>query len=169
MTEIACVASTTESGARIATVTVDNRARLNVLGRAAMDDLAAAFAEAGGEAGVRAIVLRGAGEKAWIGGADIGEMAALGQADAAPFISALHGVCAAIRSAPVPVIAAIRGYCLGAGLEVAAACDMRIGRRRRCLRNARGACRYPVGDRGGAAAAAHRLGPHGVPSLQPGT
>ena len=126
MTEIACVASTTESGARIATVTVDNRARLNVLGRAAMDDLAAAFAEAGGEAGVRAIVLRGAGEKAWIGGADIGEMAALGQADAAPFISALHGVCAAIRSAPVPVIAAIRGYCLGAGLEVAAACDMRI-------------------------------------------
>lgn len=117
---------TTIAGIPVATVTIDNPARLNVLGRAAVEDLRRAMVEACAEGGVRAVILRGAGERAWIGGADIYEMADMNKADAASFITALHRAIAAVRQAPVPVIAAIRGYCLGAGLEVAAGCDMRI-------------------------------------------
>jgi len=56
----------------------------------------------------------------------INEMVGLDPASAETFITRLHGVCAAIRNLPVPVIARISGYCLGGGLEVAAACDLRV-------------------------------------------
>jgi enoyl-CoA hydratase/carnithine racemase len=75
---------------------------------------------------MRAIVLTGAGDRAFIGGADIAEMVALDPATARTFITGLHEVCAALRDAPVPVIARIQGYCLGGGLEVAASCDIRV-------------------------------------------
>ncbi len=126
MTRIDCTLATRDCGARVATVTIDNQRRLNVLDRAAAEDLRAAIVEAGGDEAVRAIVLKGAGERAWIGGADIGEMVGLTKDEATPFITVLHQAIAAIREAPVPVIAPIRGYCLGAGLEVAAGCDLRI-------------------------------------------
>jgi len=72
-------------------------------------------------------VLTGAGDKAFCGGANIDEMAQIASPeDARAFIEMVHGVCRAIRAAPVPVIARINGFCLGAGLEVAAACDLRI-------------------------------------------
>ena len=70
-------------------------------------------------------MLTGAGEKAFIGGADLNELGALDRDTARRFITELHQACAAIRSCPVPVIARIDGHCLGAGLEVAASCDMR--------------------------------------------
>jgi enoyl-CoA hydratase/carnithine racemase len=76
---------------------------------------------------LRAVVLSGAGDRAFIGGANIDEMAEIdGPDQGRAFIEKVHGCCAAIRRTPVPVIAAINGWCLGAGLEVAAACDMRI-------------------------------------------
>jgi len=71
-------------------------------------------------------VLRGAGDKAFIGGADIRAMATLDPAGARIFITDLHRACDALRRLPVPVIARIEGYALGAGLEVAASCDLRI-------------------------------------------
>ncbi len=111
---------------RVARVIVDNPAKLNILGRAAMDTLSAAFAELARDAALRCVVLAGAGSRAFIGGADINEMAVLDAARARDFITALHGVCQAIRDLPVPVIARCQGYTLGAGLEVAAACDLRI-------------------------------------------
>jgi enoyl-CoA hydratase/carnithine racemase len=125
MTDIRCDIDDKGDG-RIATLTVDNTAKLNVIGGGAMDDLSGALRELGGDEALRAVVLTGAGERAFIGGADIGEMAALTPASATVFITTLHGVCTAIRALPVPVIARIRGYCLGAGLEVAAACDLRL-------------------------------------------
>ena len=70
--------------------------------------------------------LRGAGERALIGGADINEMAGLDASGARAFITDLHRACQALRDLPVPVIARMRGYCLGGGLEIAAACDLRI-------------------------------------------
>jgi enoyl-CoA hydratase/carnithine racemase len=75
---------------------------------------------------LRAVVISGAGERAWIGGANILEMAELDAQSAREFITLLHHACRALRDCPVPVIAAIRGYALGAGLELAAACDLRV-------------------------------------------
>jgi enoyl-CoA hydratase/carnithine racemase len=72
-------------------------------------------------------VLTGEGDKAFIGGANIEEMAQLSSPAAArAFIEKVHACCQAIRDLPCPVVARVNGYCLGAGLEIAAACDLRI-------------------------------------------
>lgn len=113
-------------GGRVATIRHDNSARLNVIDSGGAEALSAAIREAAGSPGVRAVVLRGAGERAFIGGADIREMVDLTPETARPFIASIHGVCAAIRGAPVPVVARLAGYCLGAGLEIAASCDLRV-------------------------------------------
>lgn len=111
---------------RVAHVTVCNAAKLNILGSATMRALTEALGRLGGEPGLRAVVLRGEGERAFIGGADINEMAALDAVRARAFITTLHQVCAAVRAVPVPVVARMQGYTLGGGLEVAAACDLRV-------------------------------------------
>ncbi len=113
-------------GARIAWVVVDNQAKLNILDSRLCAALRDALTTLADDAKLRAVVLTGAGERAFIGGADIREMAELTPDTARAFITGLHEVCAALMALPVPVIARIRGYCLGGGLEVAAACDMRV-------------------------------------------
>ena len=111
---------------RIAHVTVDHPGKLNILNRALMAALGDQLTALGDDEGLRAVVLRGAGDRAFIGGADIRDMAALDEESARDFITLLHRACDAARRLPVPVIARIEGYALGAGLEVAAACDLRI-------------------------------------------
>jgi enoyl-CoA hydratase len=112
---------------RIAVVTVDNPAKLNSLSSAVMTQLIESFRMLAADPELRAVILTGAGDKAFIGGANIDEMAALsGPAEARAFIGQVHACCQAIRDTPAPVIAAVNGYCLGAGLEIAAACDLRI-------------------------------------------
>ena len=119
------VAPETRAGGQVAWVTLDNRAKLNLLDSRLIGELHAVFEALAAEPDLRAVVLTGAGTRAFIGGADIAEMAALTPATARVFITGLHRLCAAIQALPVPVIARIQGYCLGAGLEVAAACDLR--------------------------------------------
>ena len=119
------IAQEDEHGA-VAVVTVDRQAKLNVMTQAMCRDLAAAVDALAAHDEVRVVVLRGAGERAMIGGADITEMAKLGPESARAFITDLHRVCAALRALPVPVIARMQGYCLGGGLEIAASCDLRI-------------------------------------------
>lgn len=97
-----------------------------MLNRALVDALARQLDGLAGDHSLRAVVLTGVGERAFIGGADIRDLAALDRDNAKSFITALHRVCAALRQLPIPVIARINGYALGAGLEVAAACDLRV-------------------------------------------
>jgi enoyl-CoA hydratase len=110
----------------VAFLTLDNRAKLNTLDRALMLQFIAAVEDLAKRDDLRALVLAGAGEKAFIGSASIPEMAALNRDSARDFITLLHRTCDCLRGLPVPVIAAIDGYVLGAGLEVAVACDLRI-------------------------------------------
>jgi enoyl-CoA hydratase/carnithine racemase len=110
----------------VATVTLANAAKLNTLNTPVMRKLVAAVQQLGRDETLRAVVLRGAGDRAFIGGADITEMASLDPNSARAFISLVHRSCDVFRRMPVPVIARIRGYVFGAGVEVAAACDMRV-------------------------------------------
>lgn len=108
------------------TLTVSNPKRLNVLTARLMDELRAAIEVHGREPDARVLLLRGSGGEAWIGGIDSDELAALDPGSAVELIGGLRDLCLAIRRVPVPVIAVIRGYCLGPGLEIALSCDMRI-------------------------------------------
>jgi enoyl-CoA hydratase len=110
----------------VASVTIENAAKLNTLSQAVMTALIAAVEGLANDPGLRAVVLRGAGTQAFIGGADIGEMAGLDAASARAFITLVHRSCDVFRRLPVPAIACIQGWALGAGLEIAAACDLRF-------------------------------------------
>jgi enoyl-CoA hydratase/carnithine racemase len=113
-------------GRGVAVVTIDNAAKLNTLNTPVMTDLIAAADRLADDATLRAVVLRGAGERAFIGGADINEMAGLDPEKARAFITLVHRSCDVFRRLPVPVVARIQGFVFGAGVEVAAACDVRV-------------------------------------------
>jgi enoyl-CoA hydratase/carnithine racemase len=112
----------------VAWVTVDRPAVRNALSAQLCRDLAATFDRLGADRGVRAIVLRGAGERVFVSGADINEFReALASPDAAlAYDSNAELLQSAIRRAPQPVIAMIQGYAVGSGCIVAVACDFRI-------------------------------------------
>jgi enoyl-CoA hydratase/carnithine racemase len=109
----------------VARVTVNNAERRNALGNAGKRELAEAFERLATEPALRVAVLTGAGDRSFIGGADVTEMSTFEHGNAAEGPTLTHRVCEAIRRAPVPVIARVNGYCFGAGLEIAASCDMR--------------------------------------------
>jgi enoyl-CoA hydratase len=115
----------TEQG-RVAEISVHRPAKINILNRQTMLELRNAFEQASAETDLRCVILTGGDDKSFIGGADITEMANLNPVTAREFITTLHNVCQAIRDCPTPVIALINGYCLGAGMEIAAACDIRV-------------------------------------------
>ncbi len=110
----------------VARVTVKNPAKLNTINSHLMLTFVTELEALAKRDNLRAVVLTGAGEKAFIGGANIHEMAALDAEGAQAFITLVHRTCACLRELPVPVIARVNGYALGAGLEIAAACDLRI-------------------------------------------
>jgi enoyl-CoA hydratase len=120
---------TEERGAtgRVAQVTVNNPDRRNILGIAGKQQLAGAFRKLARDPLVRVVVLTGTGDRSFIAGADLAEMKDLTVAGAGKLFTWTHRACAAIRALPVPIIARINGYCFGAGMELAASCDMRVG------------------------------------------
>ncbi|RYG32988.1 MAG: enoyl-CoA hydratase, partial [Burkholderiales bacterium] len=109
-------------------ITFNQPERLNAVRRDMWDDLPAAVAELVANPTIRAIVVRGAGEKAFISGADIAEFE-VQRHDAASnrlFTDSVTAATSALVEAPVPVIAMIRGFCIGGGVVIASACDIRI-------------------------------------------
>src|SRR3981189_3665029 len=107
-------------------LTICNAGSLNILGSAAIKGVREGLQVLAAERQIRVLVLAGQSERSMIGGADIKEMAGLDQASAEKFITGLRDLCEAVRAFPGPVIARMPGWCLGGGLEVAAACDFRI-------------------------------------------
>jgi len=114
-------------GGSVAVLTITNPARLNAISSAMMRQFVDMTAELSDDEGLRAVIVTGAGERAFAGGVDIREMAAIeGPGDARAFITQVHELCAAVRALPVPVIARVQGYCFGGALELIAACDLRV-------------------------------------------
>ena len=110
---------------RVAYVTANNPAKRNAIGMPGKRAIVAAFESLSEDEGLRAVVLTGAGDKSFIAGADLAEMKDLSIEEAEEEHTLTHHACDAIRRCPVPVIARINGYCFGAGMELAASCDMR--------------------------------------------
>lgn len=100
---------------------------LNVLSSPVAEDVTSAIQQLACRNDVRVLVFRGSGDRAFIGGADIKEMALLQPHSARDFIKRIAALCEVLRNFPAPVVVRLPGWCLGAGLEVAAACDIRVG------------------------------------------
>jgi len=118
----------TERDGEIATVILNAPERLNALNLPMWQGLEAAIAALDGDDGVRCIVLRGAGEKAFAAGADIAEFERerFDVASATAYGGAMHSLLGTFASCRHPIVAMIHGACVGGGLEIAAVCDMRI-------------------------------------------
>jgi enoyl-CoA hydratase len=109
----------------IAGVFLDRPEKSNALNSQLLEELLAKLKEAERAPGLRVVVLAGNG-KSFCGGADVTEMAALKASSAKKFITRVHHCCDALRRLPVPVVARLHGAVVGAGLELAASCDLRI-------------------------------------------
>ncbi|MBI3096636.1 MAG: enoyl-CoA hydratase/isomerase family protein, partial [Planctomycetes bacterium] len=110
----------------IAFVTVNRPEKLNALNARTLEELVSVFSHIDGDEAVRATILTGAGEKAFVAGADIAELAALTALNGAEGARRGQGVFGAIEQSPKPTIAAINGYALGGGCELALACTLRL-------------------------------------------
>jgi enoyl-CoA hydratase len=110
----------------LAVVTVNRPDKLNALNARAVDELRAAFLGLSTDPGVRAVLLTGAGEKAFVAGADIRELAALTPQEAKETASRGQALCDLMENLGKPVVAAVNGYALGGGCELALACTLRV-------------------------------------------
>src|ERR1700692_71243 len=117
---------TYEKKGAIAYVTVNRPKVLNALNHRTWADLGTAFAEARADAEVRGIILTGSGDKAFIAGADINELAQVTAVEAERSSTFGQGVLNLIENLGKPVIAAVNGFALGGGCETAMACTIRI-------------------------------------------
>src|SRR6266436_3185954 len=115
-----------EKKGAIAYVTLNRPKVLNALNRRTWEDLKTAFEDARDDDAIRGVILTGAGDKAFIAGADIGELAHLTAVDAEESSRFGQGILNLIENLGKPVIAAINGFALGGGCETAMACTMRI-------------------------------------------
>ena len=115
----------TEDGA-IATVTVNRPKALNALNQETLEELLGCFQKLAENEAIRVVIITGSGEKAFIAGADIAFMEKLSPLAARCFAMLGQQVLSTIENLPQPVIAAVNGFALGGGCELALACDIRL-------------------------------------------
>ncbi len=115
-----------ETKNHIAYITIDRPKVLNALNMATMQELKQAFASIKDDADVRVVILTGAGEKAFVAGADIGELSQHTPVSAKAYTHQGQAIIDAIENLGKPVIACINGFALGGGCEIAMACTMRL-------------------------------------------
>ena len=114
-----------EAEGAVATITIDRPKALNALNSQVLDELSEVL-DAVDLNVVRAVILTGAGEKSFVAGADIGEMSTLTKAEGEAFGKKGNDVFRRLETFPIPVIAAVNGFALGGGCEIAMSCDIRI-------------------------------------------
>jgi len=112
-----------EKEGAVAVLTLNRPDKLNALNAELLGELDAAIATLAEDASVACAILTGAGEKAFAAGADIAAMQALSTEEARSFSERGHRLCARMERAPFPVLAAVNGFALGGGCEIALACD----------------------------------------------
>ena len=110
----------------VAIATVNRPKALNALNSEVLNDLNTLLDEIAADPEIRVLVLTGSGEKAFVAGADIGEMSTLTKAEGEAFGKKGNDVFRKLETLPIPAIAAVNGYALGGGCELAMACDIRL-------------------------------------------
>lgn len=115
----------TEVQGAVEIITIDRPKALNALNPEVLADLKAAF-EAVDQNAIRCIILTGEGEKSFVAGADIGSMSTMTKAEGEAFGQLGNDIFLFIESFPIPVIAAVNGFALGGGNELAMSCDIRL-------------------------------------------
>lgn len=115
----------TEVQGAVEIITIDRPKALNALNPEVLSDLKAAF-EAVDQNAIRCIILTGEGEKSFVAGADIGSMSTMTKAEGEAFGKLGNDIFLFIESFPIPVIAAVNGFALGGGNELAMSCDIRL-------------------------------------------
>lgn len=127
-----CETKEHSQGHNVATISISNPNKINIANTAVFQQLIQTCQQLSQDNALRLVILQGAPTaagkaKSFIGGADIREMSEMDSYDKAhQFITLVHNACKALRDVPVPVLAKVDGFCLGAGMEIAASCDMRI-------------------------------------------
>jgi enoyl-CoA hydratase len=110
----------------IATLTVNRPPALNALNRAVLEEMARVLREVRHDPAVRVLIVTGTGDRAFVAGADIAAMAEMSAVEGLEFSRLGHRVMQTFEDLPIPVIAAVNGFALGGGLELAMACDLII-------------------------------------------
>ncbi|MDP3237235.1 MAG: enoyl-CoA hydratase-related protein [Myxococcales bacterium] len=108
----------------IALITIDRPKALNALNQQVLTELDSAISQIVAHPDARALIITGGGEKAFVAGADIAEMSGYSTTQALAFATRGHAVLARLEALPIPTIAAVNGFALGGGLELALACDL---------------------------------------------
>lgn len=111
---------------KVATIIMAHANKMNAMGSRMMIDIQSIFKSLQNMEDLRVAIIKGDGPRAFIGGAFVPEMAALDVEESIAYITRLHETILHVRDCSVPVIAEVQGYCLGAGMELAAASDIRI-------------------------------------------
>ena len=143
---------------RIATLTINREAALNVLDTQTIDELGRAFGSLQREERVGGVILTGAGNRAFAAGADIREMAGLTPLEARAFSRRIHDAFNRIQRLGKPVVAAVNGFALGGGCELAMACHLRVASRNATLGQPEVKLGLPAGG-GGTQRLARLVGP----------
>ncbi len=112
----------------VAVLTIDRQDKLNALNPQVVEEIGQSLLELESE-GPRVVIVTGAGERAFVAGADISEMSSMSPMEAKGFAELGHAALALLDRSPVPTIAAVNGFALGGGCEIALACDIRVASR----------------------------------------
>ncbi len=111
-------------------LTVNRPKALNALNAETLDEIAAAIAHIGADSAARALLLTGAGDKAFVAGADIAQMQSFSSSQAQAFSEKGNKTFRALETLPIPAVALVNGYALGGGCELAMACDWIVASQR---------------------------------------